>query len=104
VRQGGEQLLHSVTRAFVDHWEPRLRELEQAVASDRRDEVGRISHGLRSSSQLVGLTGLGRLFARIEQEADAGTWSGEAAAARLRDEVHTAYEQVRAWIESHTGR
>lgn len=104
LRQGGDKLLHTVTSAYVDHFERRVNELEHAIEHDVRVDVLRIAHTLRSSSQLVGLIGLAERFSAIERSAASDSWPGPASAARTCNDLRTAFDQVRPWIERHTGR
>lgn len=104
LRQGGERLLRRVSCAYVDHWDERVAELFAAIEGGPVEEARRLAHGLRSSSDLVGLTGLARRFARLEAHAGTEGASGPRAAAEAQREVESAYEQVRPWIERRTGR
>ena len=104
IRQGGDKLLHTVTSAYLDHFERRVDELEQAIEHDERVDVLRIAHTLRSSSLLVGLTGLAERFSAIERAAESDSWPGPSSASRTCNDLRTAFGQVRPWIERHTGR
>jgi HPt (histidine-containing phosphotransfer) domain-containing protein len=101
VRQGGERLLHAVTRAFLDRWDSRLAELEEALASGDLAEAGRLAHGLRSSCDLVGAARLGRACGAVEALADAGALRE---ARESAGPLHSTFEEVRPWIEAHAGR
>ncbi len=101
LRQGGERLLRAVACAFVDRFDERAAELERALEAADLEQAGRIAHGLRSSCELVGAARLGRLCGVIESHADADALPQARDAARP---LRSVFEEVRPWVEAHTGR
>lgn len=104
LRQGGDSLLRAVTRAYVDRWPERVGALCAAIAVGDQTEVRRLAHSQRSSSEMIGVVVLGRLFGDLEQESAAGTCSGARRAADALSDLEAAFGEVRPWIERWTGR
>ncbi len=104
LRQGGESLLRVVTRTYLDRWQERVGALVAAIAIGDQPEVRRLAHSQRSSSEMIGVVELGRLFGDLEQEATSGTCSGARRAADALSDLEAALGEVRPWIESWTGR
>lgn len=104
LRQGGESMLQAVMRAYADRFGERVAELGAALEARDAKEAERLAHSLRSSSELIGVLALGRLFGALELEAKEPTWTAARSVADVLTELEAAFGEVRAWIERWTGR
>ncbi|WP_253192820.1 two-component regulator propeller domain-containing protein [Janthinobacterium sp. LM6] len=73
VRSG--ELQRRIRVAFVADLEGRLRELDDALAAQDKDNAGRLLHGLKGSAAYLDETQLHMLCTEMEEAADGGRWT-----------------------------
>ncbi len=66
---GGARILRESIGAYRRSAPRQLTSLREAIDADRRDEIQRIAHTLKSSSLMLGLAQLGAILRRVEQQA-----------------------------------
>ena len=95
----GEDAVDGLVRTYLDALSARRSTLADAMAAGDLTAARRVAHQLRSTSQLVGATGLGEASAWLEAVATAGDTEGAQQAAdeisRLSPEVARA---LQVWL------
>lgn len=69
---GGDELVRSLLRTFVDHVPERLQNIREAVEGLDPEVLGRAAHSLRSAAATIGAMDLSKLAGELEGLADAG--------------------------------
>ena len=65
----GASLLEKAARYYIDHTPEELGRLRQAIEDGMAEQIRLIAHNLKSSSDMLGATGIAREFGRLEKMA-----------------------------------
>jgi len=63
----GTSLLEKAARHYIDHAPGEVARLRQAIGGGMAEEIRRIAHNLKSSSDMLGALGIAREFGRLEK-------------------------------------